>query len=49
MLDDGRVNGYGTHDELMATNDIYREIYEQQTSGGGAGDFDEAAMEKDGE
>ncbi len=39
VLDDGKVNGFGTHDELMETNDIYRDIYESQTQGGG--DFDE--------
>ena len=39
VLDDGRVNGYGSHDELIETNEIYREIYESQTKGGG--DFDE--------
>ncbi|MCR5799597.1 MAG: ABC transporter ATP-binding protein/permease [Lachnospiraceae bacterium] len=39
VMDEGRLVGFGTHDELMATNDIYREIYETQTSGGG--DFDE--------
>lgn len=39
VMDEGVVAGFGTHDELMATNEIYREIYETQTSGGG--DFDE--------
>jgi len=39
VMDEGVVAGFGTHEELMATNDIYREIYETQTSGGG--DFDE--------
>ena len=39
VLDDGAVNGFGTHDELMETNAIYREVYESQT--GGSGDFDE--------
>ena len=38
VLDEGCVNGFGTHEELMQTNEIYREIYEQQTKGGG--DFD---------
>lgn len=42
VLDNGMVNGFGTHDELLAGNEIYREIYETQTQGGG--DFDEAAM-----
>ncbi len=39
VLDDGRVNGFGTHEELLATNTIYSDIYEAQTNGGG--DFDE--------
>ena len=33
VLDDGRINGVGTHEELMATNEIYREIYESQVKG----------------
>ena len=43
VMEDGRVNGFGTHDELLAGNEIYREVYESQTSGGG--DFDEKAGE----
>ncbi len=39
VLEEGRVNGFGTHEELLAHNDIYREVYESQTEGGG--DFDE--------
>ena len=39
VLDGGRVNGFGTHDELMQTNEIYREVYTSQTKGGG--DYDE--------
>lgn len=39
VLDDGRVDGFGTHEELLKTNAIYREVYESQTSG--SGDFDE--------
>ena len=38
VLDEGRVSGFGTHDELLANNAIYREVYEGQTRGGG--DFD---------
>ena len=38
VMDNGEIQGFGTHDELMASNDIYREVYESQT---GAGDFDE--------
>lgn len=39
VLDDGCVTGFASHDELLKTNDIYRDVYEAQTSGGG--DFDE--------
>ena len=38
VLDDGRVSGIGTHEELMASNAIYQEVYESQNKGG---DFDE--------
>ena len=38
VLDNGAVNGFGTHEELLRTNTIYQEIYETQTKGGG--DFD---------
>lgn len=38
VLEDGRINGVGTHDELVANNEIYRDIYESQTKDGG--DFD---------
>ena len=38
VLDDGRINGVGTHDERVANNEIYRDIYESQTKDGG--DFD---------
>ncbi|MBD5486352.1 MAG: ABC transporter ATP-binding protein [Lachnospiraceae bacterium] len=44
VMEDGRVNGYGTHEELLESNEIYREVYESQTSGGG--DFDEKAGEE---
>ncbi len=43
VMDDGRVHGFGTHEELLAGNEIYREVYESQTSGGG--DFDEKGGE----
>lgn len=39
VLDDGRLDGFGTHDELLKNNAIYRDVYESQTNGGG--DFDE--------
>ena len=38
VLDGGRVNGFDTHEKLVETNEIYREIYESQVKGGG--DFD---------
>ena len=41
VLDNGRVNGFDTHEVLLNTNPIYREIYEAQTQGGG--DFDQPA------
>ena len=34
VLDNGIINGIGTHDELMKTNAIYREVYESQTQKG---------------
>ena len=43
VLDNGRVNGFDTHANLLKTNQIYREIYEAQTQGGG--DFDQNAGE----
>ena len=47
VLDNGRVNGFDTHKNLLKENQIYREIYEAQTQGGG--DFDQPAPEgKDG-
>ena len=39
VMEDGEVNGFGTHEELLANNEIYKDIYESQTSGNG--DFDE--------
>ncbi|MDR0889845.1 MAG: ABC transporter ATP-binding protein/permease [Oscillospiraceae bacterium] len=39
VLDNGRVDAFATHEELLATNHIYQEVYQQQTRGGG--DFDE--------
>lgn len=38
VLNNGMVNGFGTHEELLASNEIYREVYESQTEG--SGDFD---------
>ncbi len=34
VMDNGTIAAMGTHDELMKTSEIYREVYEQQTSGG---------------
>ena len=36
VMDGGRISAAGTHEELMRGSEIYREIYEQQTKGGGA-------------
>ena len=44
VMDNGKVNGFGTHEELLASNKIYREVYASQTQGGG--DFDENGGEK---
>ena len=44
VMEDGCIDGFGTHEELLKTNEIYREVYESQTSGGG--DFDEKAGEE---
>ena len=41
VMDNGRVNGFDTHENLLKTNDIYKDIYAMQTSGG-EGDFDGA-------
>ena len=38
VLDNGQINGLGTHAELLASNAIYQEVYSSQTQGGG--DFD---------
>ncbi len=42
VMDDGQVNGFGTHEELLKTNEIYREVYESQTGASGDADFDNA-------
>lgn len=34
VMEDGKINAIGTHDELLATNHIYQEVYETQTKGG---------------
>ena len=38
VMDEGRINGVGTHEELLKSNEIYKDVYESQTGGGG--DFD---------
>lgn len=43
VMDEGKVHGFGTHEELLETNEIYREVYESQMKG--SGDFDEKAGE----
>ncbi len=35
VMEGGRIAAQGTHDELLKTSEIYREVYEQQTNGGG--------------
>lgn len=39
VMDDGVISGFGTHEELLAGNEIYRDVFESQTAG--SGDFDE--------
>jgi hypothetical protein len=39
VMNEGEIDGFGTHEELLAGNEIYRDVYESQT--GGSGDFDE--------
>lgn len=39
VMEDGMVHGFGTHEELLANNEIYRDVFESQMSG--SGDFDE--------
>ena len=43
VMDDGKVNGFGTHEELLKSNDIYREVYESQTGASGDADFDQVS------
>ncbi len=47
VMEHGCINGFGTHEELLEHNEIYRSVYEGQTQGGG--DFDEPKEEKGGE
>jgi ATP-binding cassette subfamily B protein len=41
VMDDGRINGFGTHDELLQTNEIYKEVYASQVGASDDADFDE--------
>ena len=34
VLDNGTLNGFGTHEELLQTNEIYKDVYESQVKGG---------------
>ena len=43
VMDNGRIDGFGTHEELLAGNRIYREVYESQTGAGADADFDKPA------
>lgn len=43
VMNEGEIAGFGTHEELLAGNEIYREVYQSQT--GGSGDFDEGKEE----
>jgi ATP-binding cassette subfamily B protein len=47
VMDNGTVVGFGSHEELLKTNEIYRSVYEDQTQGGG--DFDEPQAEQNTE
>jgi len=44
VLDNGRIDGLGTHEELLKTNAIYQEVYSSQTQG--SGDFDKQGGEQ---
>lgn len=45
VMDNGHISGFGSHEELLQNNEIYREVFESQT-GGGSGDFDEKGGEE---
>lgn len=38
VMDDGKINGIGTHEELLTSNEIYREVYDSQQKGFGEGE-----------
>lgn len=41
VMNDGKVDGFDTHENLLKNNEIYRDVYDSQTNGGG--DFDEGS------
>ena len=43
VMNDGRIDGFDTHENLLKNNEIYRDVYESQTNGGG--DFDEGGAQ----
>ena len=47
VMDNGRVEAFDTHENLLKKSDLYHEIYETQTSGGG--DFDSPDQMKGGD
>ena len=46
-MDEGRINGFDTHERLLEENEIYRDIYEMQIKGGG--DFDQPVLSEGGD
>ncbi|MDE7224828.1 MAG: ABC transporter ATP-binding protein/permease [Acetatifactor sp.] len=46
VMHEGEIDGFGTHDQLLASNEIYRDVYESQTHGNG--DFDENTEDNSG-
>ena len=46
VLDEGRINGFDTHENLLRDNEIYREVYESQTGQGADADFDSSFVQK---
>ena len=44
VMEEGKINAVGTHEELLQTNEIYKDVYESQT--GGSGDFDQQGGEQ---
>ena len=43
-MENGKINGFGTHEELLKNNEIYKDVYESQTEG--SGHFDENGGEQ---